>query len=268
MFRDRELHTSYATVLKVLRAQDRRGITLEVALQPGKHRARVRLAWDYIGDGFGAVRAPHPGDEVLCVFPGKDINAGIATKVLSNKGRRLPVGIEGQWDGSQILTVYEKGKRLDTTIQHGNVELHVTRPASDPDDPDVEVLDLHVQTEPHAAATDHATQVHDAGLEPHSAEQDCDPLDGDGGHITMDLRVVGKLRLRVAGTVHLVSENVHVGDPDAIGHEVQKLVREEFKTRFDGHRHDNAGGTGLSGAVTGVDRMVIDVDTTTHVKAV
>lgn len=268
MFRDRQIGTSYGTVLKVFRAKDRRGITLEVALQPGRHRARVRLAYDYIGDNFGAIQAPHPGDEVLCLFPGKDINAGIAVKHLSNKGRRLPTGIEGEWDGSQILTVFEKGKRIDTTVQHGNVGLHVTRPADNPDDPDVEVLDLHIQTEPHAAATGHGVATHDAGLAPHTAEVDTDPLDGDGGHITMDLRVTGKLRLRVTGTVHLVSENVHVGHPTALGRAVKKLVDERFKTRFDAHRHDNGGGAGLSGAVTSPDRLVIDSDTTTHTKAV
>lgn len=59
-----------------------------------------------------------------------------------------------------------------------------------------------------------------------------------------------------------------VNPPEPLDRHVEKLVDARFQVRFDGHRHEDAGGTGLSGAVTPADRMIIDEDTTTHTRGV
>jgi len=68
--------------------------------------------------------------------------------------------------------------------------------------------------------------------------------------------------------IDAIAPDVRLGDPVALERAMQKLVDARFKVRYDGHRHDNGGGSGLSGPVTSSDHLVIDDDTTEHTKAV
>lgn len=115
------MEPSYATIDKVTVRSDSSGVDLEVTLHPVGQKTNVRLGFAYEGAGFGLFVLPEVGDEVVCVFPGGDINSGVAIARMPNKLDSIPSGV----GHDKILLVGKDGHDLDVTI-NGDVTMNVT----------------------------------------------------------------------------------------------------------------------------------------------
>lgn len=114
-----EVIASYALVEKVIVAEDKSGVDLEIALQPSGKKATARLGWDYIGNGFGLFVLPEVGDEVLTIFADGDISQGVVVKRLSNRVDKVPDGIAA----TKVLIVTKGDHDVDITVD-GTVTLN------------------------------------------------------------------------------------------------------------------------------------------------
>lgn len=115
------MEPSYATIDKVTVRDDGSGVDLNVTLQPSGQKTNARLGFAYEGAGFGLFVLPEVADEVLVVFTGGDINAGVVVARMPNKIDNLPAGV----GSDKILLVGKSGHNLDVTI-NGNASFKVT----------------------------------------------------------------------------------------------------------------------------------------------
>lgn len=67
-------------------------VLLDVTVQPLLWRTTVRLMTPYLGQGYGHIALPVPGDEVIVLFPGGNPNAGVAQWGTFNGRNKVPVG--------------------------------------------------------------------------------------------------------------------------------------------------------------------------------
>jgi len=80
----------------------------------------VRMGYGYAGKGFGVYILPEPGIEVLCIFPGADLNQGIAVCRLNNGVDTIPEGITQE----NVLIIVNQDHNVNINIK-GDVLLHV-----------------------------------------------------------------------------------------------------------------------------------------------
>lgn len=129
------LHCSLALVDSVRIEEDE--VLLRVTLQPTGEQPTIRMAFDYVGNGFGMYILPQEQDEILCLFPNGDLNRGICVKRLNNGIDKHPENGEkdefGKLSSEKILLVGGDGFKVDIIIKgdvkacvHGHVDLEVT----------------------------------------------------------------------------------------------------------------------------------------------
>lgn len=76
LFNRNDSYVEIGLVEEVKILPSKNAVLLEVEVVPAGWKATVRLLVPYLGMGHAAVAVPRPGDEVVCLFPGGDINMG------------------------------------------------------------------------------------------------------------------------------------------------------------------------------------------------
>lgn len=129
------LHCSLALVDSITVDEDE--VLLRVTLQPTGEQPTIRMAFDYVGNGFGMYVLPQEQDEIVCIFPNGDLNRGICIKRLNNGVDKHPEKGEkdefGKLSSEKILLIGGDGFNVDVIIKgdvklcvHGKVDLEVT----------------------------------------------------------------------------------------------------------------------------------------------
>ena len=129
------LHCSLALVDSINIEEDE--VLLRVTLQPTGEQPTVRMAFDYVGNGFGMYVLPQEQDEIVCIFPNGDLNRGICIKRLNNGVDKHPEKGEkdefGKLSSEKILLIGGDGFDVNVIIKgdvklcvHGKVDLEVT----------------------------------------------------------------------------------------------------------------------------------------------
>jgi type VI secretion system secreted protein VgrG len=102
---------SLATVDLVEVTMGRSAILVHATLQPTGTKVRLRLWMPYVGLGHGMTMLPREGDELIAMFPGGDLDMGVAIWGMYN-------GVDPVPDGTAEDVVLFEGRPGDNAVIH------------------------------------------------------------------------------------------------------------------------------------------------------